>query len=54
MKRFPLLCRHCRPAWTTRICRGRYDDVRNTTTRLARPLAIEDYVIQSSPDCSPS
>src|SRR6476469_6786173 len=33
---------------------SRYDDVRNTTTRLARPLAIEDYVIQSSPDCSPA
>jgi ergothioneine biosynthesis protein EgtB len=33
---------------------ARYDDVRNTTTRLAQPLAIEDYVIQSSPDCSPA
>jgi ergothioneine biosynthesis protein EgtB len=33
---------------------SRYDDVRNTTTELARPLAIEDYVIQSSPDCSPA
>src|SRR5690349_3712459 len=33
---------------------SRYDDVRNTTIDLARPLAIEDYVIQSSPDCSPA
>jgi ergothioneine biosynthesis protein EgtB len=33
---------------------ARYDKVRNTTTALARPLAIEDYVIQSSPDCSPA
>ena len=33
---------------------ARYDEVRNTTTSLARPLAIEDYVIQSSPDCSPA
>jgi ergothioneine biosynthesis protein EgtB len=33
---------------------ARYDEVRNTTTGLAKPLAIEDYVIQSSPDCSPA
>src|SRR3954466_13134659 len=33
---------------------ARFDDVRNTTTRLTQPLAIEDYVIQSSPDCSPA
>jgi len=33
---------------------GGYEAVRNTTTGLAHPLAIEDYVIQSSPDCSPA
>jgi len=33
---------------------ARFDDIRNTTTGLTQPLAIEDYVIQSSPDCSPA
>src|SRR5262245_31535097 len=28
--------------------------VRGTTTRLCRPLAVEDYVIQSAPECSPA
>src|SRR5215813_5251742 len=31
-----------------------YAEVRNTTAALAAPLEIEDYVIQSSPDCSPA
>ena len=41
-------------ATDSRALLARYDEVRNTTTGLARPLAIEDYVIQSSPDCSPA
>jgi ergothioneine biosynthesis protein EgtB len=41
-------------AAAARSLAARFDEVRNTTTRLAQPLAIEDYVIQSSPDCSPA
>ena len=31
-----------------------YEQVRATTVELCRPLAVEDYVIQSAPDCSPA
>ena len=31
----------------------RYLDIRATTERLCRPLAVEDYVIQAMPDVSP-
>lgn len=32
----------------------RYRDVRDTTARLCRPLAVEDYVVQTMPDVSPT
>jgi ergothioneine biosynthesis protein EgtB len=32
----------------------RYQQVRQSTEALSAPLAIEDYVIQSMPDCSPT
>ncbi|MBV9119154.1 MAG: DinB family protein, partial [Chloroflexi bacterium] len=32
----------------------RYRQVRNFTEELCRPLANEDYVVQSMPDCSPA
>src|SRR5437879_5946284 len=32
----------------------RYQQVRQSTEALCAPLAIEDYVIQSMPDCSPT
>ncbi len=32
----------------------RYQQVRQSTETLCKPLAIEDYVIQSMPDCSPT
>src|SRR6266566_8533891 len=32
----------------------RYQEVRKSTETLCAPLAIEDYVIQSMPDCSPT
>jgi ergothioneine biosynthesis protein EgtB len=32
----------------------RYQQVRQSTETLCAPLAIEDYVIQSMPDCSPT
>jgi len=32
----------------------RYQQVRQSTEALAAPLAVEDYVIQSMPDCSPT
>jgi ergothioneine biosynthesis protein EgtB len=31
----------------------RYHEIRDTTERLCRPLAIEDYVVQAMPDVSP-
>src|SRR5215467_6947720 len=31
-----------------------YEQVRQSTENLCVPLAIEDYVIQSMPDCSPT
>src|SRR5438445_5761549 len=31
-----------------------YQQVRQSTEALSAPLAIEDYVIQSMPDCSPT
>jgi ergothioneine biosynthesis protein EgtB len=31
-----------------------YDAVRGLTVELCRPLAVEDYVIQSAPECSPA
>jgi len=31
-----------------------YQQVRDCTAELCRPLAVEDYVIQSMPDCSPT
>jgi len=31
-----------------------YQDVRQSTEALCAPLAVEDYVIQSMPDCSPT
>jgi len=31
-----------------------YHSVRTTTTGLCSPLAVEDYVIQSAPECSPA
>jgi len=31
-----------------------YAAVRNLTAELCRPLALEDYVIQSAPECSPA
>src|SRR5438105_11951413 len=31
-----------------------YQDTRSTTEALCQPLAIEDYVVQSMPDCSPT
>src|SRR5262249_4981025 len=33
---------------------ARYEQVRQSTEALCAPLAIEDYVIQSMPDCSPT
>src|SRR6266566_7273341 len=32
----------------------RYEQVRQSTEALSAPLAVEDYVIQSMPDCSPT
>src|SRR5437870_7038689 len=32
----------------------RYQQVRQATEALSAPLAVEDYVIQSMPDCSPT
>ena len=32
----------------------RFREVRSTTERLCRPLAVEDYVVQSMPDASPA
>src|SRR5712692_6432065 len=32
----------------------RYQRVRQATEALSAPLAVEDYVIQSMPDCSPT
>src|ERR1700731_2784785 len=32
----------------------RYQQVRQSTEALSAPLAVEDYVIQSMPDCSPT
>src|SRR5262245_33761869 len=32
----------------------RFQDVRQSTEALCAPLAVEDYVIQSMPDCSPT
>src|ERR1700694_3514693 len=32
----------------------RYQQVRQATEGLSAPLAVEDYVIQSMPDCSPT
>src|SRR2546421_8239055 len=32
----------------------RYQQVRKSTEVLCAPLAVEDYVIQSMPDCSPT
>src|SRR6266851_4108133 len=32
----------------------RYQQVRQSTEPLSAPLAVEDYVIQSMPDCSPT
>jgi ergothioneine biosynthesis protein EgtB len=32
----------------------RYQQVRKATERLCEPLAVEDYVVQSMPDCSPT
>ncbi len=34
--------------------REAYDAVRGLTVELCRPLAVEDYVIQSAPECSPA
>ena len=31
-----------------------YSEVRELTAELCRPLAVEDYVIQSAPECSPA
>jgi ergothioneine biosynthesis protein EgtB len=33
---------------------GRYDAVRNLTEKLCQPLVVEDYVVQSMPDVSPT
>jgi ergothioneine biosynthesis protein EgtB len=33
---------------------ARYQQVRKSTEALAAPLAVEDYVVQSMPDCSPT
>src|SRR6202048_880172 len=33
---------------------ARYQQVRQSTETLSAPLAVEDYVIQSMPDCSPT
>ena len=33
---------------------ARYLEIRITTERLCRPLAVEDYVLQSMPDASPT
>src|ERR1700716_916350 len=32
----------------------RYQQVRQATEALSAPLAVEDYVVQSMPDCSPT
>ena len=49
------------PAHSTRLnavtattSRETYDAVRSLTVELCRPLALEDYVIQSAPECSPA
>jgi hypothetical protein len=34
--------------------RDQYQQVREFSERLCRPLVTEDYVIQSMPDCSPT
>ncbi|NNM31567.1 MAG: ergothioneine biosynthesis protein EgtB, partial [Gemmatimonadetes bacterium] len=36
------------------ILAARYAEVRRTTEALAEPLAVEDYVVQSMPDVSPT
>jgi ergothioneine biosynthesis protein EgtB len=39
---------------TATMSRETYDAVRSLTVELCRPLALEDYVIQSAPECSPA
>src|SRR5215471_1351788 len=41
-------------AVTAATPRETYDAVRSLTVELCRPLAVEDYVIQSAPECSPA
>jgi ergothioneine biosynthesis protein EgtB len=42
-----------RPSFNTPLI-ARYDAVRQLTEQLCRPLATEDYVVQSMPDVSPT
>ena len=42
------------PALQADALLARYREVRSKTTSLCRPLATEDYVVQSAPDCSPA
>src|SRR5690606_18600410 len=41
-------------AWDRSRLQARYTEVRSFTERLAAPLAVEDQVIQSMPDVSPT
>jgi ergothioneine biosynthesis protein EgtB len=42
------------PAVDRQVLAERYQQVRQSTEALCAPLAVEDYVIQSMPDCSPT
>jgi ergothioneine biosynthesis protein EgtB len=48
---------HCEPTaagTASYSLRGFYEEVRAQTERLCRPLAVEDYGVQSMPDASPA
>jgi ergothioneine biosynthesis protein EgtB len=42
------------PALDRQVLAERYQQVRQSTEALCAPLTVEDYVIQSMPDCSPT
>src|SRR4051794_41840965 len=42
-----------RPVPTSPSPAARYREVRRRTEQLCEPLAVEDYGLQSMPDCSP-
>ncbi len=42
------------PVVDRQVLAERYQQVRQSTEALCAPLAVEDYVVQSMPDCSPT